>query len=100
MIYNYPKEFVVTVIYDNNLKFGPNDGQKKLGLLDDDELLGEEVLKNSSVSDEKNTKESFEDYATDEIEDNIFSNSSKYENNKDILNEIDDEYANSQTEAV
>ena len=99
MIYNYPKEFVVTVIYDNNLKFGPNDGQKKLGLLDD-ELLGEEVLKNSSVSDEKNTKESFEDYATDEIEDNIFSNSSKYENNKDILNEIDDEYANSQTEAV
>lgn len=100
MIYNYPKEFVVTVIYDNNLKFGPNDGQKKLGLLDDDELLGEEVLKNSSVSDEKNTKESFEDYATDEIEDNIFSNSSKYENNKDILNEIDDEYANSQTEAI
>lgn len=91
MFYKYPEEFVVSVVYDKNLEFECNNENKRVRLLEDDEQ------EFGILSYEGNVKHAFEDDMTSE---NIIEYNIQNENEKNILNEIDNEYANSQIRIV
>lgn len=107
MFYKYPDEFIVPVIYTNDLSFKENDGYRNIT------SLREEDRENGILLDEENGEKIFESFENtnesegrigilnepsqkDGIPDNSSSDDLEYNELNDMLNEIDNEYAKSE----
>lgn len=90
MFYKYPEEFIVPVIYSEELKVECNNLYRN-------SVPVEEVVENSE-SDlmELNPSILKEPFQESGISNNIVSDNLDDEKIKDIINEIDDEYANNE----
>jgi hypothetical protein len=114
MIYEYPKEFIVPVVYVKDLKDmyickkskSLHEGSKLL--IPDKELQGDGIFlaevdiygtfqnKDTSFLNMKGEvlPESYNEYI---LKDSKIEESSEYENMKNIISNIDEDYANSET---
>lgn len=90
MFYKYPEEFIVPVIYSEELKVECNKSYRN-------SVPVEEVFEDSeSDSIELNASILKEPFQESWISNNIVSDNLDDEKIKDIINEIDDEYANNE----
>ena len=116
MFYKYPEEFIVPVIYTKDLVFYRNDGYRNLASYGE-EIIGENIENERLLLDEEKVERIFESientnvsegrigilnepFQKNEISDNISSNDLEYKEFKEILNEIDNEYAKSESGIV
>lgn len=114
MIYEYPEEFIIPVIYVDDLKaksgYRNEDFESSRDwkiLILEEELLGDEIFQgNKQIAPNKNEDINFLDmdedllpelYKKGMINDNTVEESLEDENVKEILSDIDNEYANSET---
>lgn len=90
MFYKYPEEFIVPVIYSEDLKFESNKLYRN-------SVPVEEVVENGE-SDllELNSSILKEPFQESWISNNIVSDNLEDEKIKDMINEIDDEYVNNE----
>lgn len=117
MLYKYPDEFIVPIIYVKDLKYGPTDSKVKVlfgGLLDIPEDDEEEEyhswkLGNKDKIVEKHFPKSHMNYfdeEEEEMEDHIhhmgghkfLEDHDEEDYTKDIFTEIDNEYVNNEIE--
>jgi len=114
MIYEYPEEFIIPVVYADDLKeksiYRHEEREElrdwKLIILDD-ELLGHKTFQgDTNISPNQNDGMKYFDIDEDSfpqifkeamINDNTFEKSLENENIKGILSDIDNDYANSET---
>ena len=118
MIYEYPEEFIIPIIYVNDLKVKSSyrhedfESSRNLKLLIlDEELQGDKILQDNmnigtldEISD-MNFLDMDEDLLIEPYQkamfiDNVVEENLEDENVKSILSDIDNEYANSETPCV
>ena len=117
MIYQYPQEFIVPVIYANDLEDKDIYRCKKVKFSHEGELLTLDnelqeykmILPNADIHGEfqkkdisfLNTKDGFlESYNEYILKDSIAEDSLEYGNMKNIMNDIDDDYVKSETSII
>lgn len=118
MIYEYPEEFIIPVVYSDDLKeeygyrheeFEPL-GDWKLLILDE-ELQGDKIFKKNTdieIANENNDINFLKMevdllpklYKEPIFNDNMIEEDKEDKNIKNILSDIDNEYANSETQCI